>query len=113
MSSPGLSKNGGENGVRGQGTSEADNRKVATPRAWWLAALAGATATLLQLVLFLPPLLDGKTPGIATYRVDSLSLLFGVAWSLTIALAALALGTEKPMWLSTERAACRLRVRLS
>src|SRR5436190_20030400 len=63
----------------------------------WLAALANLGVALLQLLLFLPGLVEGHildAPFPFAYRVDSLSLTFGVSWTLALAFMAATLGLE-------------------
>ena len=73
-------------------------------RALWPVALLSLALTLLQLLLFLPALLAGNSPGWAPgapalalvpfYRADALALAFGVVWSLSFALPAVTRGSS-------------------
>ncbi|HEX9988403.1 MAG TPA: hypothetical protein VGE45_07995 [Chloroflexia bacterium] len=66
----------------------------------WIAALANLAPALLQLLFFFPIVSEGRSldlplwPGAGfgpLFRVDGLSLIFGVAWTLSAALAATSL----------------------
>ncbi len=76
----------------------------------WLVSIASLGIVLLQLVLFLPGIVEGRTFSLAfllAYRVDSLSLTFGVAWMLTLALVTAVSATSRPEWSSTRRNSLR------
>jgi hypothetical protein len=66
----------------------------------WIAALANLALALLQLLLFFPTVSEGRSldlplwPGAdfePLFRVDGLTLIFGVAWALAAALASTSL----------------------
>src|SRR5437868_67128 len=67
----------------------------------WLAATANLGLALLQLLLFLLKPGGGRgfdVPFPLLYQVDSLSVTFGVAWTLALGLAAATLATLGLDW---------------
>src|SRR5438105_15790597 len=71
-----------------------------------LASFANLGVALLQLLLFVPRIVEGNAldaPYLLAYRVDSLSVTFGVAWTLALALAAALLATVEADWANARR----------
>ncbi|HET6262883.1 MAG TPA: hypothetical protein VFG99_11695, partial [Chloroflexia bacterium] len=83
-----------------------DNGTLAT-LPLWIAALANLALALLQLLFFFPVVSEGRSLDLLTwpgasiaslFRVDGLSLIFGVAWTLAAALAATSLRHAGRTW---------------
>jgi hypothetical protein len=97
-----------------------DNGTLATPPLW-IAALANLALALLQLLFFFPVVSEGRSlelplwPGASIeplFRVDGLSLTFGVAWALAAALAATSLRHAGRTWAFLNVLACLISIGL-
>ncbi|HYP41369.1 MAG TPA: hypothetical protein VEX13_13500 [Chloroflexia bacterium] len=97
-----------------------DNGTLAAPP-MWIAALANLALALLQLLLFFPIVSEGRSLDLPIwpsayfeplFRVDGLSLTFGVAWALAAALAATSLRHAERAWPLLNVLACLISVGL-